>query len=63
MIKQYAKAWVAGVGGAVVTYASTWTDDPRVIGFFAIVTAVATYLVPNAAPTGPAEDLRQPNYD
>lgn len=47
VITKYAKGWIAGVGSAVITYAGTWTDDPRIIGIFAVITAVATVLVPN----------------
>lgn len=42
-----AKAWVGGVGAAITAYAGTWTDDVRVLGLFAIITAIATYAVPN----------------
>ena len=42
-----AKAWVGGVGAAATAYAGTWTDDVRILGVFAIVTAIATYMVPN----------------
>ena len=45
-----AKAWVGGVGVAATAYAGTWTDDIRILGVFAIVTAIATYMVPNDAP-------------
>lgn len=42
-----AKAWVGGVGAAITAYAGVWTDDVRVLGIFAIITAIATYAVPN----------------
>lgn len=42
-----AKAWVGGVGAAITAYAGTWTDDVRVLGLFAVITAIATYMVPN----------------
>ena len=47
-LTDYAKAWVGGVGAAVTAYAGTWTDDVRILGLFAIVSAIATYLVPNS---------------
>ncbi len=48
-MKQAAKAWVGGLGAAVTAWAGTFTDDPRILGGFAVVTALATYLVPNKA--------------
>ena len=47
-LKEAAKAWVGGVGAAITAYIGTWTDDPRILGLAAIVTAIATYLVPNS---------------
>lgn len=46
-IKHAAKAWVGGVGAAITAYAGTFTDDVRILGAFAVVTALATYFVPN----------------
>jgi hypothetical protein len=46
-IRATAKMWTGGVGAAVVAYLGTWTDDPRVLAFPAIITAVAVYFVPN----------------
>lgn len=51
--REAAKAWVGGVGAAITAYAGTWTDDIRILGIFAIVSAIATYLIPNQAPTLP----------
>lgn len=45
--KEAAKAWVGGVGAAITAYAGVWTDDVRWLGLFAVLTAIATYLVPN----------------
>lgn len=60
----YAKAWVGGVGAAITAYMGTWTDDPRVLGLAAIITAGATYLAPNASVKPAVEpDLRSPNFD
>jgi len=56
-LKAAAKAWVGGVGAAATAYAGTFTDDVRILGAFAVVTAVATYLVPNGEPT---KDLPPP---
>lgn len=53
----YAKAWVSGVGTAVTAYLGTWTDDVRILGITALITAVATYAVPNGEkPEGGAVD-------
>ena len=52
-LTHYAKAWVSGVGTAVTAYAGTWTDDVRVLGIFAVITAIAVYFVPNKAPSLP----------
>lgn len=46
-VREAAKAWVGGVGAAVTAYAGTWTDDVRVLGLFAIVSAIGVYFVPN----------------
>ena len=46
-IAPYAKAWASGIGSAITAYLGTWTDDPRILGFAAIITAVAAYYVPN----------------
>ena len=51
--REAAKAWIGGVGAAITAYVGTWTDDVRVLGIFAIITAVATYLVPNGEPLPP----------
>jgi len=64
-LKHYAKGWISGVGVAVTAYLGTWTDDPRILGVTALVTAVAVVLVPNDdTPSAPGPvDQRQPNYD
>lgn len=63
-LKEWAKAWVGGVGAAITAYAGTWTDDVRILGIFAVLTAVATYLVPNKTPLPPPEpNLLPPVYD
>lgn len=51
--RKAAKAWIGGFGAAVTAYLGTWTDDPRVLGLAALVTAGATWLVPNASPLQP----------
>ena len=53
-IREAAKAWVGGVGAAITAYIGTWTDDVRILGLAAIVTAIATYMVPNTTPSTPA---------
>lgn len=65
-LREAAKAWVGGVGAAITAYAGTFTDDVRILGAFAVITAIATYMVPNKplpAPTGQPVDLAQPNFD
>lgn len=46
-LRETAKAWVGGVGAAVTTYVGLWTEDPRVIGLAAVISAFAVWLVPN----------------
>lgn len=60
-LKHYAKAWVSGIGVAVTAYLGTWTDDPRILGVTALLTAVATALVPNSSPLPPP--VLPPDYD
>jgi len=63
-ITEYAKFWVGGFGAAITAYLGTWTDDARVLGVAALVTAAATYFVPNKPPAPwPGPDLRSPNFD
>ena len=65
-ITLYAKFWVGGFGAAITAYLGTWTDDPRILGVAALVTAAATFFVPNKTPELPppsADDLAQPNFD
>ena len=59
-IKYAAKAWISGVGGAITAYVGTWTDDPRILGIPVILTALATYLVPNGPKPGA---LPPPEHD
>lgn len=56
--REAAKAWVGGVGAAITAYAGTFTDDARVLGIFVVITALATYLVPNK-PAFPPPTLDQ----
>lgn len=51
--REAAKAWVGGVGAAITAYAGTWTDDIRILGIFAIIASIATYMVPNSTPAFP----------
>lgn len=58
-IREAAKAWVGGVGAAITAYAGTWTDDIRILGIFAIIASIATYLVPNTTAVLPPPQLDQ----